>query len=151
MPRRCRRQCGRLTHDWHGTPLSTAPQLTVPPTVVNRTLASAAVGPVSPGAPTTNGAVAASHLGGPGSLVARFPRPIPIALGVGGAVIVAAIGVGVVFVSSRSKAPASSAPEVTTMAAARPEPSAPSAASTCRYCRHHRRQLQHRPLRPLSQ
>jgi len=122
-------------HDRHAAPMSSAPRLTVPPTVVNRTLASATVGPVLPGAPTTNGAVAVTHFGASQaralvSLAARFPRPSPIALGVGGAVVAAAIGVGATLVSSGSKAPASSAAEVTTMAPARPEPSAQRAVST---------------------
>ncbi len=117
-------------HDRHGTPFPTASQLTVPPTVVNRTLASAAVSAVSPGAPTTNRAVATSHIGASlASLAARFPSLSPIALGVGGAVIVAAIIVGVVLVSSGSKAPAPPAAATTTVAA-RPEPSAPRIASS---------------------
>jgi serine/threonine-protein kinase len=123
-------------YDRHGAPISTAPQLTVPPTVVNRTLASVAVGPVSPGAPTTTRAVAASSLGASQalkSLAARFPRPSPISLGVGGVVVAVAVGV-VALVSSGSKPPASSASssaaEVTTMVAARPDPSAPRAVST---------------------
>ncbi len=117
-------------HDWHGTPFPTASSLTVPPTVVNRTLASAAVSAVSPGAPTTNRAVSTSHIGASlASLAARFSRRSPIALGVGGAVVVAAIVVGVVVMSSGSKAPASPAAGATTMAAARLEPSAPRAVS----------------------
>jgi serine/threonine-protein kinase len=118
-------------HDRHGSPLSTAPRLTVPAAVVNRTLASAAVGPVLPGAPTTNGAVAVTRLGASlASLAARFPGASPIALGVGAFVVAAAIGVGAVLVSSGSKAPASSAAEVTTMAPVRTDPSAPRAVSS---------------------
>jgi serine/threonine-protein kinase len=124
-------------HDRHGAPISTAPRLTVPPTIVNRTLASAAVGPVSPGTPTTNGPVAASRFRASRSrglvaLAARLPRPSPISLGVGGAVVAVAIGVGVALSSSGSKAPASSAAVVTTIAPARPEPSAPRAVSSLR-------------------
>lgn len=116
-------------HDRHGTPLSTAPRLAVPSTVANRTLASAAVGLVSPRAATTNGAVAVTRLGASlASLAARVPRPI--AVGVGGSVVVAVIGVGVAVVSGGNKAPASSAADLTTPPASRPEPSGQSAAST---------------------
>jgi len=118
-------------HDRYGTPLSTAPRLTVPPTVVNRTLASATVAPVSPATPTTNGAVAVTRVGASlpralVSLAARFRRPSLIALGVGGAVVAVAIGLSAALVSSGSKAPASSAAEGTTMVPANPEPRAVS-------------------------
>jgi len=122
-------------HDRHGSPISTAPRLTVPPTVVNRTLASATVGPVSPRARTTNGGVVASHLGAsqyraPVSLAARFSRPRPITLGVGSAVVVAAIGGAAALLSSGSKAPPSSATGATSIAPARAEPPAPRAVSS---------------------
>jgi serine/threonine protein kinase len=122
-------------HDRHGSPLSTAPRLTVPPTVVNRTLASATAAPISPGAPTTNGAVTGPHLGASQprvlrSLAARFPNASPIALGVGAFAVAAAIGVGAVLASGGSGAPGSSAAEVTTVAPARPEPSTLRAVSS---------------------
>lgn len=126
-------------HDRHGAPISTAPRLTVPPSVLNRTLASATVAPVSPGLPTTNGAVEAPRRLGTSqpralmSLAGRFSRPSPIALGVGGAVVVAAIAIGirVTLLSSKNTGPAaSSAAEVTTRAPARPEPSVPKAVSS---------------------
>lgn len=107
-------------HDRHGAPISTAPRLTVPPNVVNRTLASATAPPVSPGAATTNGAVAATRLGAAlVSLAVGVPRLNPLAIGVGGAVFAAAIGVGM-LVSGGRKVPASSTAEVAPMAPARP-------------------------------
>jgi serine/threonine-protein kinase len=97
-------------HDRHGNPLSTAPRLTVPPSVVNRTLASA-------GAPTTNGAVAVTGVGASqpqplASPAARFPRPSPI-FGVG-ALVTAGIAVSVALVFGGNKAPPSSSAEATT-------------------------------------
>lgn len=129
IPPPCAPRLLRLAyHDRHGAPISSAPRLTVPADVVNRTLASAGVGPISPGAPTTNGGVASSHVGASRarafvSIAARFARPSPIVVDVGGVVVAAAIGI-LAFVSRGSNAPASSATDVTTTSAARPDPSA---------------------------
>jgi serine/threonine protein kinase len=116
-------------HDRHGAPISSAPPLTVPPTVVNRTLASASSGTVTPGAPTTNGAVTGPSSGASQhrertSLAAPFSRPSPIILGIGGAAVAVAIGVGLVLAFGGSTAPASSAAETTTSASARSDASA---------------------------
>jgi len=122
-------------HDRHGAPLSSAPRLTVPPAVVNRTLRSAVAGPVSPAVPTTNGAVAASRRGAsrswlPLSFAGSFSHPSPVALGVGGAMVVAAVAAGVALVSGGSKGPASSATELAAEASVRAEPSVAASSSS---------------------
>jgi serine/threonine-protein kinase len=122
-------------HDRHDAPISTAPRLNVPPEVVNRTLSSATAVPALSGAPTTNGAVAALHVGAsqpraPASLAVRFSRPSPIALGVASALIAGATCIGVVLMSRGMKAPASSAAEATPVASVKPEPSAQTTGSS---------------------
>jgi serine/threonine-protein kinase len=102
-------------HDRTGSPISTAPKLTVPPSVTNKTLPSAAAEPIAPGAPTTNGAVAHSRPGdaSPGALAAfitRLPRPRRVVLWMAGGVLAGLICIAVAWVSSGgSSSPATSA------------------------------------------
>ncbi len=55
--RRMQEGVRRAYHDRHGTPITTAPRLTVPETLPNRTLSTA------PGLPTTGRPVANSWIG----------------------------------------------------------------------------------------
>jgi eukaryotic-like serine/threonine-protein kinase len=96
-------------HDRHQAPISTAPKLVVPPSVANRTLASASVARLPVGAPTTHRAVAASRP------ISRKPlsHPVLLAIGMGGAALAGAIGVAVHTSAGRKGAPAPGPPSVT--------------------------------------
>ncbi len=86
----------RAYHDRNGVPISTAPRLTVPETVPNRTLPSAD-GAIAPALPTTGQPVANSRGGWTDGSRAGLPRGLVVGLVIAGAaaagVVVAAIAV----------------------------------------------------------
>jgi len=97
-------------HDRFGTPLSTAPRLTVPETVPNRTLASASSsGPVAPKLPTTGQPVLAT--GGSAPQASRLSRGAVAALVFGGAGTIGIVIAALAFVAlvARRGAPAPAA------------------------------------------
>jgi eukaryotic-like serine/threonine-protein kinase len=105
--RRMQEGVRRAYHDRHGTPITTAPRLTVPDTIPNRTLSSA------PGLPTTGRPVANSWSGTKGSIPSR--RLIAIAA-VGGIVAVGVVVSVLAQVASTARVTASSgAPSTSTL------------------------------------
>jgi serine/threonine-protein kinase len=121
-------------HDRNGAPLSTAPRLTVPETVPNRTLATA-IGALAPGIPTTGQPVVESKSQAARTGPARSPNLVAgVVLGGAVALGIAVVGVAWLVSSSKHATPglAASAPLPSTAeAAVAPPPSvvtpAPSA------------------------
>ncbi len=111
----------RAYHDRHGAPITTAPRITVPETVPNRTL-SAEPGALAPGLPTTGQPVANSHSG------ARVSVPIPsrrfLAFAAVGVVAVGVIASAIAWIASGStgSASTSTSSSTTTQTAAVPAP-----------------------------
>ncbi len=112
-------------HDRNGVPLSTAPRLTVPETVPNRTLATA-TGAVAPRLPTTGQPVMSVSQPGPATSLARSPRLLAGVV-VGGAVAIAIAIVGVAWVIAGSR---HSEPEATSSSAIGPTVPAMTIATT---------------------
>jgi serine/threonine-protein kinase len=108
-------------HDRNGVPISTAPRLTVPATVPNRTLAGANEGAGAARLPTTNRPVEST---GPGGTRPPLPRSLVVWLAFGGAVAVGITVSSVLWVVS-------SARTTTVAASAAPPPAltVPSASS----------------------
>jgi serine/threonine-protein kinase len=119
----------RAYHDRHGAPITTAPRITVPETVPNRTL-SAAPGAFVAGLPTTGQPVANSHSG------ARVSVPIPsrrfLAFAAVSVVAVGVIASAIAWIASGSTGSASpsTSSSTTTQAAAVPAPRESSHPST---------------------
>jgi serine/threonine-protein kinase len=102
----------RAYHDRHGKPITTAPRMTVPESVPNRTLSGAAPAAL-PKQPTTARPVATSQAGVRLSTFAALPRRLVVGGGAGAVVVL----VGIAWIVS---------------AAHRGEPSVASATSTAR-------------------
>jgi serine/threonine-protein kinase len=92
----------RAYHDRHGSPITTAPRLTVPETVPNRTLASASDVP-SPGLATTGRPVANSQNG----VGLSVPSRRLVAIAAAGVVVVGILVSGIVWVASAAHGSAS--------------------------------------------
>jgi serine/threonine-protein kinase len=88
-------------HDRYGAPIGTAPKLTVPPNVPNRTLATAA-GAVAPRLPTTGQPVMSSAATGPAASIARSPKLFAGVI-IGGAIALAIAVVGVAWAIAGSR------------------------------------------------
>jgi serine/threonine-protein kinase len=88
-------------HDRYGAPIGTAPKLTVPPNVPNRTLATAA-GAVAPRLPTTGQPVMSSAATGPAASIARSPKLLASVV-IGGALALAIAVVGVAWAIANAR------------------------------------------------
>jgi serine/threonine-protein kinase len=87
-------------HDRYQAPIDTAPRLTVPETVPNRTLPSAE-GAVAPRLPTTGQPLASSRGGLTDGASGQLSRGALVGLAVGGSVVVGVVAAAVVVVVSR--------------------------------------------------
>jgi eukaryotic-like serine/threonine-protein kinase len=110
-------------HDRHGQPLSTAPRLTVPETVPNRTLAGAG-GPAAAGFLTTNQPLSNSRGAVTGS-GAALSRGAVVAVSLGVLTIVALVGAGTFALGSRSRGGSAPPVPATTATAASTSSAAP--------------------------
>lgn len=120
-------------HEIHKAPISTAPKLTVPPSVADRTLPSGDVVQLAPGRPSDITALPVST-GQTGVSIIRTVLDRPALAAAGGVVfcvlVVAVIVIGAVTLRSRAQVPATagSGPVIETVAAAPSTPVAPVAA-----------------------
>jgi serine/threonine-protein kinase len=113
----------RAYHDRNGVPISTAPRLTVPEEVPNRTLPSAG-GAIAPALPTTGQPVANSRGGWTEGSPSGLPRSLVVGLVVGGAVALGVVIAAVAVVVTLSRSPTTTA---AVPSQAMPSASAPAA------------------------
>jgi len=127
--RRMQEGVRRAYHDRHGAPITTAPRITVPETVPNRTL-STAPDVLAPGLPTTGQPVANSQSGFRASIPIPSRRFLTIAAGGVLAVGVVVSGISWVVSAVHGTAPTGAASSTTTATAIQVQELAPPTATS---------------------